>query len=75
MVTVKVCYKSDGSPARDHKVSVSVSGLVGGFVTSPEYTNSEGEAHFDVASGEGEVYVNGRTLHKGRIAGRIVVYV
>ena len=75
MVTVKECYKPDGSSARDHKVSVAVSGLLGGCVTSPQYTDTVGEAHVDVASGGGEVYVNGRTLHKGRIAGRVVVYV
>ncbi|MEK7726809.1 MAG: hypothetical protein AAB354_00280 [candidate division KSB1 bacterium] len=46
-----------------------------GGVTGTEYTNDGGEAHFDIETGAGEVYVDGATKHRGRIAGRVVVYI
>ena len=74
MVTVKVCYKSTGKAAKGKRVSLGFSGLTRGL-SGPEYTNSSGEAHFNADSGSGEVYVDGKTVYKGRLAGRVVVYV
>ncbi len=75
MITVKVHYKSDGRPAKDRKVSLYVSRFLASGVTNAEYTDSNGEAHFDIESTDGEVYVDGMTKYKGRLAGRIVVYI
>jgi len=74
MFTIKIVRKDSGKPAKGERVAVGFSGFFGG-VTNSEYTNSDGEAHFDSDPGEGEVYVNGKTKFKGRIAGRIVVYI
>jgi hypothetical protein len=74
MVTVKVCYKSDGRSAKGCKVSLGFDGWSRG-VTNSEYTDSDGEAHFDADSGSGEVYVDGTTKYKGKLAGRVVVYI
>ena len=75
MITVKVVYQSSGKSAEGRKVSLSVSRLFSGGVTDSQYTDSNGEAHFDIESTDGEVYVDGSTKHKGRLAGRIVVYI
>jgi len=75
MVTVKVVYQSTGKPAKDRKVALYVSKFLASGVTNSEYTDSNGEAHFDVESTDGEVYVDGSTKHKGRLAGRVVVYI
>lgn len=75
MVTVKVVHQSSGKPAEGKKVSLYVREVFAGGVTPPQYTDSNGEAHFDINSTEGEVYVDGSTKHKGRLAGRIVVYI
>ncbi len=75
MVTVKVVYQSTGKPAVGRKVSLYIREVFAGGITLPQYTDSNGEAHFDIESTEGEVYVDGSTKHKGRLAGRIVVYI
>jgi 5-hydroxyisourate hydrolase-like protein (transthyretin family) len=75
MVIVKVVYQSTGKPAKDRKVALYVSKFLASGVTNSEYTDSNGEAHFDVESTDGEVYVDGSTKHKGRLAGRVVVYI
>lgn len=75
MVTVKVVYQSTGKPAKDRKAALSVSRVFSGGVTPSQYTDLNGEAHFDIESTDGEVYVDGSTKHKGRLAGRIVVYI
>ncbi len=75
MITVKVVYQSSGKPAEGRKVALYVSRLLSGGVTDSQYTDSNGEAHFDIESTDGEVYVDGSTKHKGRLAGRIVVYI
>jgi hypothetical protein len=75
MITVKVFYKSSGKPAEGRKVALYVSRFLASGVTDTEWTDSNGEAHFDVESTDGEVYVDGSTKHKGRLAGRVVVYI
>jgi len=73
MVTVKVVSQSTGKPVKGRRVSISFAGLRG--ITSAEYTDSNGEAHFNADPGDGEVYVDGRTEYRGRISGRVVVYI
>ena len=74
MVTVKVVSESTGKPLKGRRVAVGFSSMFRG-ITSTEYTNSDGEAHFNADPGEGQVYVDGRTAYKGRISGRVIVYV
>jgi hypothetical protein len=75
MVTVKVIYRDSGKPAQGKRVSLSIDRFMASGVTDSEWTDTEGLAHFDVESTNGEVYVDGATKHKGRLAGRIVVYI
>ena len=74
MITVKVIYQSTGKPAENRKVALGFSSFFRG-VTSYEYTDSNGEAHFEADNGDGEVYVDGSTRHKGYLSGRVVVYI
>ncbi len=74
MVAVKVVWESTGQPVQGSRVAIWLSGFSGG-VTNEEYTNDNGEAHFDVDTGQGEVYVDGSTKYKGRVSGRVVVYI
>jgi len=72
MITVKVCYKSTGDPAKGKEVSLGVEDL---FRTHSELTDSNGEAHFDVEPCEGRVFVDESLIHKGYLKGKIVVYI
>lgn len=74
MITVRVCYKQSGKAAKGIGVSVGFGGLFRG-ITRKEYTDSNGDVHFDSDPGEGAVYADGKTVYKGRIEGRIVVYI
>lgn len=74
MVTVRVVHQSSGKPAKSQKVSIGFNDL-GRGVTSSEYTDSNGEAHFDAKPGDGKVFVNGSTKHRGYLSGRVVVYI
>lgn len=75
MVTVKVIYKDDGEPAKDQKVAVGIDGFWSGGTSSDEWTDAEGEAHFDITPGEGKVWVGRDIAFKGNIAGRVIVYI
>lgn len=74
MVTVKVVWRDSGKPAKGSRVAIGFDGFTRG-VTNSEYTDSNGEAHFDAEPGTGEVYVDGSTKYRGRISGRVVVYI
>jgi hypothetical protein len=74
MVTIKVLWRDTGKPAKGSRVAIGFDGFTRG-VTDSEYSDSDGEAHFDAESDSGEVYVDGDTKHRGRIAGRVVVYI
>jgi hypothetical protein len=39
------------------------------------WTDSNGEAHFDVSPNHGKVFVDGSTEYEGHLSGRIVVYI
>lgn len=75
MITVKVVHESSGKEAEGRKVALYVSRFMASGVTNSERTDSRGEAHFDVESCDGEVYVDGSTKYKGHLSGRIVVYI
>lgn len=74
MFTVKVIETSTGRPAVGVRVCVGFDGLLRGF-TKDEYTDSDGEVHFDNDNGTGTIYVNGQRKYEGRIEGRKVIYV
>ena len=74
MVTVKIVDEDSGRPAKGVRVALGFDGFFRG-VTRDEWTDSNGEAHFDAEPGRGRVFVNGRTAYQGHLAGRIVVYV
>ena len=74
MVTVKLVYKDDGKPVKNKKVSIGFDGWTRG-ITEDVWTDEGGEAHFDADPGDGKVYVDGSTVYKGEIAGRVVVYI
>jgi len=71
MVTVRVIRKSSGDPAKGKKVAL---GMPNG-VTSGEWTDSNGDAHFSVNPNHGKVFVSGSKVHEGHLSGRIVVYI
>jgi len=73
MVTVKVVWRDTGKPAEGKKVSVSFDGITRG-VSRDEFTNHNGEAHFDVQPGHGKIFVGGSVVREGRIEGQTVVY-
>jgi hypothetical protein len=74
MFTVKVIVRSTGKPAYYKRVCVGFDGLFRGF-TKDQYTDKNGEAHFTEENGTGTVYVRGKECHRGRIEGRVVVYI
>ena len=74
MFTVKIIENSTGRPVKGAKVSVGFDGLLRGF-TKEEYTDYDGEVHFDNDNGSGTIYVDGQRKYEGRIEGRKVVYV
>jgi hypothetical protein len=74
MVTVRVVSQSIGKPAKGRKVAVGFSSMLRG-TTSAEYTDSNGEAHFDANPGQGKMYVDGKTAYRSKIIGRVMVYV
>jgi len=75
VITVKVIHQSSGKPIKGKKVAVGISGLLSGGVTHGEWTDSNGEAHFDVRPNHGKVYVDGAKRYEGYLSGRVVVYV
>jgi len=75
MITVKVVSKSSGDSVKDKKVALGISGLLAGGVTPAEWTDSNGEAHFDVKPNHGKVFVDGLARREGYLSGRIVVYI
>ena len=75
MITVQVFYESNGKPAASQKVSLHFNAIFSGGSSDTVYTDSNGEAHFNNDNGDGEVYVNSKVKHKGRLAGRIITYI
>lgn len=75
MVTVKLVSRSSGKPIKGKKVALGMEHMIGTGVTSGKWTDSNGEAHFDVNPGQGKVYVDGSKEHSGKLSGRVVVYI
>ncbi|HEX8070742.1 MAG TPA: hypothetical protein VF546_12375 [Pyrinomonadaceae bacterium] len=75
MVTVKVVRRSSGDPVKGKKVALGIDAIFSGGVTDRQWTDSNGEAHFDVKPNHGKVFVNGSTEYEGYLSGRIVVYI
>jgi hypothetical protein len=74
MITVKVYYESSDDPAVGKIVSIGGEGLRG---PNSQFTNSHGEAIFNVEPREGRVFifVNESIAYKGYQRERIVIYV
>ena len=75
MVTMKVIHQSSGKPIKGKKVALGISGLFSGGVTHGEWTDSDGEAHFDVKPNHGKVFVDGSKKYEGHLSRRVVVYI
>ena len=75
MVTVKVIWESTGKPAKGKRVSLGFDGLLTGGFTDSEFTDDNGEVHFETDPRDGQVYVDGKSKYKGRISGRVVIYI
>lgn len=75
MFTIKVIESNSGKAINGARVQVSMKTIWTGVLTEKQYTDSNGDAHFDSKPGSGEVCVDGKTVHKGQIAGRVIVYV
>lgn len=75
MITIKVVSQSSGNPVKNSKVTLGFDGLFTGGTTDSQYTDSNGEAHFDTEPRKGTVYVDGRDKHNGHLSGRVVVYI
>ena len=74
MFTIKVLEESTGRPAYYKRVSIGFKGLFHGFAKD-QYTDKNGEAHFDYDNGEGTIYIDGKRNKECYLSGRIVVYI
>jgi len=75
MVSVKVFSKSSGNPIKGARVSLMFSGLFTGGSVPSQYTDNNGEVHFNTGTGNGTIYVNGRDAKTGYISGMEVVHI
>ena len=75
MITVRVVSKSSGKAIKDKKVALGIDSLLSGGVTHGRWTNTNGEAHFDVKPNYGKVFVSGSTVYEGYLSGTITVSV
>jgi len=73
MFTIKVVSSSTGNSIKGKRVAVSFTGWSRG-ITDSKYTDANGEVHFDSDPGEGEVFLDGKSVFRGKIAGRVIVY-
>ena len=73
MVTIRVCRKGTGKSVENKKVFISFSSVMRGW--AEEWTDSGGDANFNVDPGNGKVVIDGSTLMTGHLSGRIVVYI
>ena len=75
MVTVKVFSKGSGNPIKGAKVSLMFSGLISGGSVPGKYTDYNGEVHFNIGTGNGTIYVDGRDTKTGYISSTEVVHI
>ena len=74
MFTIQAIESMTGKPAYYKKVAIGFKGWDRGF-TKDQWTDKNGEAHFDYQNGDGTIYVNGEKKYEGYIAGRKVLYI
>ena len=74
MFTIKVVDRNSGKPVSGKKVQVYFDSFWRGN-TSSQYTDNEGETHFDYDNGDGKVYVGSQEAYRGYLSGRTVVYI
>jgi len=74
MFTIKVISESTGKPLNHKRVRIGFEGFTRGM-SGDVYSDSNGEAHFDYKPDRGTVYVDGKSVHVGKLEGRIVVYI
>ena len=74
MFSVKV-LSSSGNPVKGAKVSLMFSGWFSGGSVPGQYTNNNGEVHFNIGTGDGTIYVNGRDAKTGYISSTVVVHI
>lgn len=74
MFTVQVINRKTGKPEYHKKISVGFDGILRGF-SKTQYTDKNGETHFNEDNGAGTIYVHGKPVYKGRIEGRRIIYI
>ena len=75
MITVQILKQSTGKPVKRARIAIGVELLMAGGVTPAQYTDANGEAHFQRDPCKGKIFVDGREKYKGRIEGRKVIYI
>jgi len=73
MFTIKVVSSTTGKAVNSKRVRVSFDGLRG--MSHEQFTDSNGEVHFNNDPGRGKVYVDHKSVFEGKIEGRIVLYI
>jgi uncharacterized GH25 family protein len=73
MFSIQIISNTTGKPIKGKKVRVGFDGLRG--MTDEEFSDENGEVHFNSDPGNGEVYVDHNTVFKGRIQGRVRIYI
>lgn len=74
MFTIKVIDSSSGRPCPGKLVQIFFDGFFRGQTRS-QYTDNDGEAHFDYDNGKGQVYVGSKMAYEGYIGGRKIIYI
>jgi hypothetical protein len=74
MFTIKIVERATGKPAKSQRVSAGFNGF-GRGMTKDQWTDQNGEAHFDHDPGKGEIYINGKNSYEGQIEGRVLIYI
>ena len=69
MLTVRVIRRNSGKAAEGQKVALGIHNAV----TRGEWTDSKGQANFDVKPDYGKVFVGGSKVYEGYLSGLIVV--
>lgn len=75
MVIIKVCHKSSGEAASGKRIVLGIDGLFTGGMTDTKWTDSAGEAEFDIKPSNGRIFVDGHSVYEGRLSGRKTVYI
>jgi hypothetical protein len=74
MVTICLYNQSSGKPVPSKKVHMDFGGeFFGSFLD--KYTDSRGEANFEISPRTGKVSVDNKERYKGYLNGKITVYV